>query len=583
MFIRRLSLVSSLTLVCLLAAAGLAAAAPVTNTNDAGAGSLRQAILDAAPGETIAIPAGRYTLRTGELAVEKSINLSGAGPAATVIQASGTFRALLVSGAGIVATLSGVTVRDGDPRGAGPEIGGGIFVNGSSLTLSDVLVTGNAAEAASGLPGDSAEGGGIGALGPNSDLVVRDSTISENVASAAGAPGKEGGGTEGGGVFAQGGLTIERSTVSGNRADARGGQGPASAAQAGGIALGGGVRKPSGGATISASTISENVADASSGPGANGGIVEGGGLRIDANAPTAISNSTIDGNVAIGRGSAIAHGGGLTTREEGGGRITISNSTISDNLLESGALAIDGGNLFSMNTVRIANTIVSGGIGPVGAGNCGGGVESLGFNLDSANECGFEAPGDIVNADPALGPLQDNGGPTATRVPAAGSPAVDRGSAFGAATDQRGLRRPVDLGTVPNSAANGADGSDIGAVELQPGAGGPPPGSFGLGKLTRNTRNGTARLQVTLPGPGKLVLHGRDLRTKTVNATGAGTALVLEARGAALTALRRHGRRQVRAEVTFTATGAGARTLTRTVTLVLAPHGRQRPRARGNR
>ena len=56
-------------------------------------------------------------------------------------------------------------------------------------------------------------------------------------------------------------------------------------------------------------------------------------------------------------------------------------------------------------------------------------------------------------------------------APAADSPVIDAGSAFGLATDQRGQPRPFDFPSI----ANADDGSDIGAIELQaPGAGGPP-------------------------------------------------------------------------------------------------------------
>jgi hypothetical protein len=48
---------------------------------------------------------------------------------------------------------------------------------------------------------------------------------------------------------------------------------------------------------------------------------------------------------------------------------------------------------------------------------------------------------------------------------------VNKGSAFGLTADQRGLTRPVAFPGVPNSTAVAADGSDIGAVELQS----PPP------------------------------------------------------------------------------------------------------------
>jgi len=54
-------------------------------------------------------------------------------------------------------------------------------------------------------------------------------------------------------------------------------------------------------------------------------------------------------------------------------------------------------------------------------------------------------------ANPKLGPLADNGGPTMTMALLAGSPAIDSGAAAGApATDQRGVPRPqgsrVDMG-----------------------------------------------------------------------------------------------------------------------------------------
>ena len=559
-----LFLVAGLSCLCFGVAA--AAAVTVTNTNDAGPGSLRQTIVDAAEGETVAVPPGRYSLRTGQLLIEKSLKIAGSGPGATVLQASGQFRVLTVSGANVNLTLSGVTVRDGHPSGTDTIEGGGILVNGANLTLEHDLVTGNVAESVGG--SQVAQGGAIAARGPASSVVVRETTISDNVAQAAGAAGKGGGTAEGGALRTEGKLTIQRSAISGNRADARGGQGAASAEQKGGTAEGGAIHNLGGLFAIEASTISENVADASSGPGASGGTVLGGGLQVSAGLPSSIAASTIDGNIAIARGGDVAHGGGLEARVEAGGAITIAGSTISDNLLESGGVAINGGNIFAMNPVRFADTIVSGGVGPVGSGNCSGPIESLGFNLESADECGFHASGDIVNADPGLGPLQDNGGPTPTRAPVPGSPAVDRGSSSGLATDQRGLPRPVDLAGV----ANAGDGSDIGAVELQAQAETPAPKPFVLGALKRNPKRGTGLLAVSVPGPGRLVLRGAGLRTQSIEVTGGGLALKLEPTGAAKRALRRRGRRSFKLEVTFAPDGGAAAKLTRTVVLTQARH-----------
>jgi hypothetical protein len=57
---------------------------------------------------------------------------------------------------------------------------------------------------------------------------------------------------------------------------------------------------------------------------------------------------------------------------------------------------------------------------------------------------------DLVVADPLLGSLADNGGPTLTHALLAGSPAIDAGdNAVCPATDQRGVARDAacDIGS----------------------------------------------------------------------------------------------------------------------------------------
>ena len=100
--------------------------------------------------------------------------------------------------------------------------------------------------------------------------------------------------------------------------------------------------------------------------------------------------------------------------------------------------------------------------------NTSGTVTSLGYNLCSDNgKFLFTGVGDqIKHRDPELGPLQDNGGPTPTMKPLAGSPALDQGKSFGLTIDQRGQPRPYDNPAIPNASAG--DGSDIGAVEVGP-------------------------------------------------------------------------------------------------------------------
>ena len=65
----------------------------VTNTNDSLAGSLRQAIQDAAPNDTIAfsLPTGSVIpLTSGELLIDKNLTMSGPGANRLTVQRSGS-------------------------------------------------------------------------------------------------------------------------------------------------------------------------------------------------------------------------------------------------------------------------------------------------------------------------------------------------------------------------------------------------------------------------------------------------------------------------------------------------------------
>src|SRR5690606_36208052 len=73
-----------------------------------------------------------------------------------------------------------------------------------------------------------------------------------------------------------------------------------------------------------------------------------------------------------------------------------------------------------------------------------GDLGSQGHNLigDTRFGSGFH-PTDLLDVDPMLGPLRDNGGPTATRALLPGSPALDAGDNAGAPPfDQRGPGYP---------------------------------------------------------------------------------------------------------------------------------------------
>ncbi len=100
--------------------------------------------------------------------------------------------------------------------------------------------------------------------------------------------------------------------------------------------------------------------------------------------------------------------------------------------------------------MTLKNTIVAN--SPTG-GNCSGTITDGGGNLSYPDTT---CPG--INADPMLGPLQNNGGPTETMALGPGSAAIDAANdAICAAApvnnlDQRGIARPqgahCDIGAV---------------------------------------------------------------------------------------------------------------------------------------
>jgi CSLREA domain-containing protein len=180
----------------------------------------------------------------------------------------------------------------------------------------------------------------------------------------------------------------------------------------------------------------------------------GGGINAEASTLT-LNNVTLLGNTALEGGGIYNKGGALTqtitnvtlsnntaTNIGGGIRSTAGNLTLTNVTLNANSAATGGGIEINGGTITLKNTIVAN--SPSG-GNCSGTITSAGYNLDSGNTCGFIGPGDLVNTDPQLVSLQDNGGPTRTHALEPLSPAIDAGTDTGApATDQRGVARPID-------------------------------------------------------------------------------------------------------------------------------------------
>jgi len=420
----------------------------VTNTNDSGPGSLRQALADAKDGHTInfdvSLKGQTIALSSGELVIDKSITITGPGSdqlAVGVQNFQYTFRIFHVMASPTV-TIEGLTI--------GPSLyfyGCGIQNDQASLTINNCAVTGNNALTSgagisnggtltinnSRISGNALQYQGTGAgILSSRTLIINNSIIHDNFS------GK--GQTDGGGIYSSGTLEITNSTIDGNSVG-----GP-----------GGGIFNV-GAAIITSSTISGNFSGGGSpgpqtGPGFGGGISNGGTLTI--------SNSTISGNSALTINQAPGCGGGIGNS----GSLHIANSTISGNSAANGGAICN-----NAAPVEIANSILNAGDVGQNISNDGGTITSLGYNLSSDNGGGYlNGPGDQTNTNPILGPLQNNGGPTQTQRPYPQSPAIDAGDPNFTPPpfyDQRG----PGFDRVVNGRI------DIGSFEVQEGK--PPPPS----------------------------------------------------------------------------------------------------------
>jgi hypothetical protein len=101
----------------------------------------------------------------------------------------------------------------------------------------------------------------------------------------------------------------------------------------------------------------------------------------------------------------------------------VTNSTFDDNS------ASIGGGILVFGPLQIGNTILNKGDSGANIDSFGQViVTSLGYNLSSDDGSGhLTGSGDQINADPLLGPLQNNGGLTFTQALLPGSPAIDMG------------------------------------------------------------------------------------------------------------------------------------------------------------
>ncbi|MHB1560624.1 MAG: beta strand repeat-containing protein, partial [Isosphaeraceae bacterium] len=469
-----------------------------------------------------------------------------------------------LAGGGIFSVDGGVTIDNStisNNTAAGtdstlatnPTGGGGLFaVGGGSVSVSGSTIDGNAVTFSNTSHNFLNSGGAGMAIQDGASLTLIGSTVSDNVTSLWG----------GGVLVDQATASVDQSTFTGNVADAG----------AGLVNIGKYDR--TGGSTVSveASTFADNATVLYQ--GGVGVYTAGSGVaNLFYPATMTIADSTFTGN------STNSHPDGTgAIYNDFNGTMTVANTTVSDNHVSG---IMNNGTMSVLSSTIVAGSPSGNGMqfGCLGILNYNGsltlgnsiiahssdygftdyyGQASLTLLGTNLVQTGLSGPG-VINADPVLGPLQDNGGPTLTRMPMYGSRAIGAGDlqveiSAGLTTDQRGMPRvvggAVDLGAVERStplptppavlvvstlADTRNDNFGPGqlslseAIDIANARPGPniitfAPGLTGTIELTSGSLNVQGDVQIIGPGQSSLTIDGGDLgRVISVNG---GTATI---------------------------------------------------------
>ena len=436
----------------------------VTSLADSGAGSLRQAILDAnstSGDDQIVIQSGlngTIALTSGQMMISDTVEITGHGAADSIIDAQGASRIFEITSGAV--SLNGLTLQNGQTTANNVNYadntnnGGAIkSLSAGTLTISGSTLSGNVTV------GGGAHGGAI--FSDAGAIVISESILSGNRTT--------GDGSYGGGLFCRSGeVTITRSTLSGNLTE-------------GASSDGGAIFVANGAVSIKQSTLSAN---------STMDVFADGGAVFARNNSVVFSQSTISGNSVQGNGS---QGGAIFS---GYGTVTASQSTLT---LNSSTQGVGGGISSNSGFISILTSIVAGntdnGTAPdvqrsinvgdtltvesslIGRNN-GTALTATGLiNPDvNGNWIGGDSPAAAIA--PMLAALADNGGPTLTHALLENSPAFNAGSSLLAVdildndvpltNDQRGagfsrfqFGRP-DMGAFESATLDSPDGTTSG-------------------------------------------------------------------------------------------------------------------------
>ncbi|MBS9391304.1 MAG: hypothetical protein HEQ33_21370 [Dolichospermum sp. WA123] len=425
-----------------------------------------QYIINLTGGTTYSLTAFSLTdTKGGDLDILGNVTIQSTGTQPATIDASGLTSADRVFEVSNYLNLSNIVVKGGLTT----ENGGGIYIRSNATALLfNTTVKDNSSTSY------FSSGGGISNGGV---LALVNSTVADNKV--------VGSSTYGGGIYNSGQAILLGTTIKNNTGSS-----------------GGGIYNSFGTLTISTSTIYNNI---------GAGICQ----SLDSSIINLI-NSTVSGNQASGAGGIEARGG----------VVNVVNSTITQNINTSSYGG--GGGIYTSNyngvTVNLKNSIVAGNIGtsPDIEGKVNGNNNNLIGNLSGAS--GTIGTGtDIVNVNPQLGLLQDNGNGIFTHALLSGSPAINAGNNALVLTDVFDLDNDGNNSeTIPfdnrGSGYTRISGGtvDIGAFEFQPA----PNLSLSINDVTLTEGNsGTKNATFTV------TLSGETFQPVTVNyATANGTA-----------------------------------------------------------
>jgi hypothetical protein len=415
------------------------------------AGSTFEDNIAATGGGAFLYPSIYATIHLNETTITGNSAASGGGLYIRPFYADAALRAVEITG-NEAQTGGGVTIyayynqttisQSTISRNSATASGGGIHSQARflcTLTIDESLIGDNES---------GGSGGGIYAYGYGSNVTVRESSVTGNRAMLGVAPGG------GGGIAAFMGLNsylaLSDSTVLGNETDAFGGgvliDGPASVVRSqieqNVARAGGGLYATLSGDSfalrVSDSEIADNLADSAAGMSVDAAnqarvFIEGttlhGNRAVDSaggaslhstglNTSIRIQNSTLSGN------SAGQDGGGAVAQTDSDGVIELRHATVAGNT--AGA---NGGGIDASTPVQLNHVIVGDNQGPAGGDDLSGALFVGDFNLVESLLPGSQLSGqqNILDKDPALMPLSDNGGPTPTHALQFSSAALNSG------------------------------------------------------------------------------------------------------------------------------------------------------------